>query len=189
MRHQWARTEKLFFAALTSRATSRSFMLLNPRPPRFFLLVVLLHNSHIIPCSPRFLYPFHGSGISNIQLIYMLPWHSPFICLYVLRAAQIYHITFFLIWKTENGGFIAIQSDYCCWFLCAFLPHFNQKESLSLYLALDLHDICKGLVRLVIPLLSRSRADLPRNKSKLCQTFSHCCGGVFFIIQNDKMDY
>lgn len=36
---------------------------------------------------------------------------SPFICLSILWTAWIYHIIF--IWKTENGGFIAIQSDYC----------------------------------------------------------------------------
>lgn len=32
----------------------------------------------------------------------------------------------------------------------------------------------KGLVWVVIPLLTRSRVDLPKNKSKLCQTFSLC---------------
>lgn len=97
---------------------------------------------------------------------------SPFICLYILWTAWIYHIIF--IWKTENGGFIAIQSDYCCWFLYAFLPYFNQKGSVSLYSALDLHYICKDLVWVVIPLLTMTRVDLPKNKSKLCQTLSLC---------------
>lgn len=97
---------------------------------------------------------------------------SPFICLYILWTAWIYHIIF--IWKTENGGFIAIQSDYCCWFLYAFLPCFNQRGSVSLYSALDLHYICKDLDWVVIPLLTMTRVDLPKNKSKLCQTLSLC---------------
>lgn len=97
---------------------------------------------------------------------------SPFICLYILWTAWIYHIIF--IWKTENGGFIAIQSDYCCWFLYAFLPYFNQKGSVSLYSALGVHHICKDLVWVVIPLLTMTRVDLPKNKSKLCQTLSLC---------------
>lgn len=102
----------------------------------------------------------------------MLPWLPPFICLSILWTAWIYRIIF--IWKTENGGFIAIQSDYWCKFLYAFLPYFNQKGSVSLYSALDLHYICKDVVWVVIPLLTMTRVDLPKNKSKLCQTLSLC---------------
>lgn len=82
--------------------------------------------------------------------------------------------TLFFIWKTENGGFIAIQSDYCRLLLYAFLPYFNQRGSVSLCFALGLLYICKDVVWVVIPLLTMARLDLPKNKSKLCQTLSLC---------------
>lgn len=116
--------------------------------------------------------PFSGTCHFQHQANLYVAMASPFICLYILWTAWIYHIIF--IWKTENGGFIAIQSDYCRWFLYAFLPYFNQKGSVSLYSALDLHYICKDLVWVVIPLLTMTRVDLPKNKSKLCQTLSLC---------------
>lgn len=45
---------------------------------------------------------------------------------------------------------------------------------MSFYSALDLHYICKDPVWVVIPLLTMTRVDLPKNKSKLCQTLSLC---------------
>lgn len=59
-------------------------------------------------------------------------------------------------------------------FSMPFLPYFNQKGSVSLCSTLDLLYICKDVVWVVIPLLTMTRVDLPKNKSKLCQTLSLC---------------
>lgn len=169
IRHQWARTEPSFLPGFNQPRPQGGLSYLLIRVSKS---VWLPHNSQQPEAraflSTLFSETCHSPHPANLYVAMA----SPFICLYILWTAWIYHIIF--IWKTENGGFIAIQSDYRCYFLYAFLPYFNQKGSVSFYSALDLHYICKDPVWVVIPLLTMTRVDLPKNKSKLCQTLSLC---------------
>lgn len=109
IRHQWARTEHLFFAASTilGPQVGLSYFLIRVSKSVWFS-----HNSQQ-PGARAFLSaPFSETCHSQLQANLYVAMASPFICLYILWTAWIYHIIF--IWKTENGGFIAIQSDYGC---------------------------------------------------------------------------
>lgn len=55
-----------------------------------------------------------------------------------LCVAMVVSVTFLIIWGIrENGGSIAVQSDYSGSFHHAFLPHFNQKGSVSLEVVVE----------------------------------------------------
>lgn len=102
----------------------------------------------------------------------MLPWLHP------LSAFTSYELhgftTLFLSERQKMVVLLPYNQITAASFSMPFLPYFNQKGSVSLYSALDLHYICKDPVWVVIPLLTMTRVDLPKNKSKLCQTLSLC---------------